>query len=328
MSDHLAATLVPTWDCNIPSNINDSDLSPEMKVLPVAQLVPTESLFVVIRSKLGDYARKSRFYLDLINPALKHLTTVKGEGSEDVSEVDAMEREIEEQFISYCDPENPLQLAVIWWGRYFIQRYRLLEYLTKIPHANADQVDDLRDRGSFYAIRMIEKDTLLVRSPALRRFVWMFTFYFPFPAYMQLLKEIKHRPTCRYADEAFQVLSENFEARKGWMLTLKYAPIFKVFAKTITQAWEAREAVLGLSGSLGATPSIVVGIQETLDFITQEELLSSMQQTALSPDLELDDAPVPAQMSMPMSPPNVAMDNMNPLAWPPQIWGFEDLFAG
>ena len=64
-------TLDPTWDCKIPLNVNDSDLRPEMKDPPANQANPTEALFAVVRSELGEFIRHSVFHLDFSSPALK-----------------------------------------------------------------------------------------------------------------------------------------------------------------------------------------------------------------------------------------------------------------
>ncbi|KAH8688779.1 hypothetical protein BGW36DRAFT_392158 [Talaromyces proteolyticus] len=43
------------WDCRVPLSLNDSDLRPEMKEPPNVQRTPTDALFIVVRSELGDF---------------------------------------------------------------------------------------------------------------------------------------------------------------------------------------------------------------------------------------------------------------------------------
>ena len=75
VSDHKATTLVPTWDCQIPLNVNDFDLHPDMKIRPANQEEPTEALFLVVRSELTNFVRHSSSHLDFINPILKVVAT-------------------------------------------------------------------------------------------------------------------------------------------------------------------------------------------------------------------------------------------------------------
>lgn len=71
MADYKASNLLPTWDCKIPLNVNDFDLQPEMKTGPTMHGNPSEALFAVVRSEVGNFTRRSSFHLDFTNPALK-----------------------------------------------------------------------------------------------------------------------------------------------------------------------------------------------------------------------------------------------------------------
>jgi hypothetical protein len=64
-------TLDPTWDCKIPLSVNDTDLRPEMKNPPAARGEPTDAVFAILRSELGEYIRYTAFQLHLANPALQ-----------------------------------------------------------------------------------------------------------------------------------------------------------------------------------------------------------------------------------------------------------------
>ena len=63
--------LVPTWNCRIPLNVNDSDIRPEMKESPEILGKSSEAIFAVVRSELGDFVRNTKFYLDLTAPSLR-----------------------------------------------------------------------------------------------------------------------------------------------------------------------------------------------------------------------------------------------------------------
>ncbi len=81
------------------SNISDTDLRPEMKVLPTSQTTPTEAIFVAIRSEMGRFVGRTNFHLDFTNPALKQLAPfdeisqkLKATSLSDNSEIDSLEQ--------------------------------------------------------------------------------------------------------------------------------------------------------------------------------------------------------------------------------------------
>ena len=146
LADGKTATLLPTWDCRTPLNVNDSELRAEMKVPPANQSRPTEALFAVVRSVMGEFIRHTNFHLDFTNPALKPIDKTKQyNSSSEKSEILELEQLAQEKYLRFCDEENPLHFMTIWTVRGYLARYRLVEFYSQCSTEAAHPTEARRD---------------------------------------------------------------------------------------------------------------------------------------------------------------------------------------
>ena len=284
------ATLDPTWDCKIPLNVNDSDLRPEMKGPPAIQGKSTEALFAVVRSELGDFIRHTLFHLDFTSPALKpiakHLqNTPAPEGGELVK----LEEMIEDQYLKSCDQENPIHFMTIWTTRAYLAKCRLLEHHSRYSSSPARRTEAQRDTATSYALRMLECDTKIMTSSLTKGFLWLNHVHFPFPAYIQIVQDLRRRPINDQARQAWEVMSDNYEA---WFNSQSSddSPFFQIFSKIVLQAWDACEAA---SRETLITPRIVSFIRHTLAQIARHARNTDTERPNLINGRGLDDFPMP-----------------------------------
>lgn len=313
MTDNKTAMLIPTWDCAIPLNVNDSDLQPEMKVPPAVQERPTEALFAVVRSEIGEFVRHSAFHLDFINPALKAVAKDVRRGQvhlSEGSELTTLERMIEDKYLRFCNPENPLHFMTIWMTRGFLAKSRLLEHFSRYPTGSSvQQTDAQRDAAVSYALHMLECDTKLMTSPLTKAYHWFIHLYFPFPAYMYLVQDLKRHPVSTRAERTWETMSDNYAAQSLFQQQeAKWDdsnPFFKIFAKMIFQAWGPCESALRESGQQQppppALPRIVADIRGQLGHDSSDAQSDSNANTEqpvdeFGADLDLDFS---MSMSMP-----------------------------
>lgn len=104
--------------------------------------------------------------------------------------------------------------------------------------------------------------------------------YFPFPAYFQIVQNLKRRPLGRNAEMAWTVMTDNFEARFGGtgmgMNTREVSddvpgPFFRIFARIILQAWEVRDRAMKQMGEVVKEPGIVGGVRRKVGDLSGEE---------------------------------------------------------
>lgn len=264
LSNSKTATLDPTWDCKIPLNVNDSELRPEMKGPPAVQGKSTEALFVVVRSELGDFIRHTGFHLDFTSPALKPIAKHLQNGpAPEGGELVKLEEMIEDQYLKSCDQENPIHFMTIWTTRAYLAKCRLLEHHSRLSRSSVRRTEVQRDAATSYALRILECDTKIMTSPLTKGYLWLNHIYFPFPAYIQIAQDLKRRPIDDRARQAWDVMSDNYEA---WFVShfRDDSPFFQVFSQIALQAWEACEAASKQLGETSTPPRIVSSIRHTL----------------------------------------------------------------
>ncbi|MCJ1380207.1 hypothetical protein MMC17_003310 [Xylographa soralifera] len=292
MADSKTATLTPTWDCRIPLNVNDSDLRLEMKEPPQIQGKSSEALFVVVRGELGDFARHTLFHLILSNPALKPIAKDVQHGPfPEGCALASLGKRIEDEYLKFCDPENPLHFMTIWMTRAYLAKCRLVEHQLGYPSSSVYQAEVQRDAAISYALTMLECDTKIMTSPLTKGFIWMLDHYFPFTAYIQMIQGLKRRPVSDQAEQAWEIMSDNYEARFGFVRG-DDNPFFQIFAKIVLQAWEAHEATFRQLGKSLVTPRIVLAIRHRMAQITPHTLNPDTGQPSGATDMDVNNFPV------------------------------------
>ena len=293
-----ALTLEPTWDCKIPLNVNDTDLRLQMKVSPSTRGEPTDAVFAVVRSELGEFIRHAEFHIEFANPALLPVhKRVHNSIDPESGHLAKLEKMLEDRYLKLCDPENPIHFMATWTTRAQLAKYQLMEQNMRLSGSSARRMEADYDAATASALRMLECDTKVMTSPLTKGFAWLNQIYFPFPAYYQIAQDLRRRPTGEQAQQAWDVVSDNWEA---WFLIhfSNDSPIFAILPKFILQAWEAYEAVLKTSAQTLTTPRIVSSIRETQARVSEIVQHTDTEVANISTDMGTNEYPM--SMSMPL----------------------------
>ncbi|CAH0042439.1 unnamed protein product [Clonostachys rhizophaga] len=250
------ASLSPAWSRKTPSNVNDSDLRPDMKEIIAGGAKVSESIFVVVRSELADFLRHTSAFLDFHHPRLKPIAKELPDGGSLLS----LRKRIENDYLQYCDPENPIHYLTIWTTHAFIAKQRMIQYYATLAHSGLPATETEMDDAMVLAFEMLDCDTKLLSTPKTKPFIWFIRSHFPFPGYMHIIYDLRRRPFSRHADRAWEVMANNYDFRIHTMSRMK-GPITKVFGKFILRSWDARVAEWKSDQPL-KTPRIVQQIWE------------------------------------------------------------------
>ncbi|RYP50879.1 hypothetical protein DL768_003714 [Monosporascus sp. mg162] len=298
LANTKSAALAPTWDCKVPLNVDDSDLRPEMKERPSIQMHarPTEAIFAAVRSEVGDFIRHCTSHLGFTNPALKPVAKAfqRLQHGPDGSKLDALEKMLQDKYLQACDPGNPLHFMTIWTARGYLAKCRLHEHYSRYSESCEHQTEAQRDVALSYALGMLECDTKIMSSPLTKGYTWLLHFHFPFPAYIHIARDLRKRPAGRLAEQAWQVMSDNGEARLGMHFNTE-GPMGKLFRKMVLRTWEIRERALRQSGEPFALPQIVSSALEKPDQTDNAEWYNT---NPPNNTLSIESPPIPALMPM------------------------------
>ncbi|TVY90320.1 Aurofusarin cluster transcription factor [Lachnellula willkommii] len=217
----------------------------KLKEPPLVQRNATDAMFAVVRGEIAEFVRHSAFNLNFTNPALKRVVKT---GQHDLAELAILEEVIEDKYLRYCDPDNPLHFMTIWWTRAHLARCRLLEYHSSYSNSSVRPTDTQREAqreaSISHALCMLECDTKFATSALVKGFLWQVNVHFPFPAFIHILQDLKRQPFSAYSEQAWESMSDNTEARAMFMATAFKNPFLEIFANMVLEAWEAREAAV------------------------------------------------------------------------------------
>ncbi|KIH89793.1 hypothetical protein SPBR_00176 [Sporothrix brasiliensis 5110] len=195
------------------------------------------------------------------------------------AEVNALEDLIEDKYLQYCDPANGLHYMTIWMAKGFIAKCRLIKYFSRYANGGpasagvaastptsssrstgsgtpssinlttTSSSEALRDCALADALTVIESDTNIMTSPLTSGYRWLLHLYFPLPAYIFITQELASRIGGARATHAWVAMNDNYEARFA-LSDSEDRYMFKMFASTILQAWDACEARSRASGKM------------------------------------------------------------------------------
>ncbi|KAK2033645.1 fungal-specific transcription factor domain-containing protein [Colletotrichum zoysiae] len=250
MTGSTVTALSTAGDCKLPLNINDTDLHVNGKDAPTPHQGVTEMLFVLIRTELAmainiDSMRDPQRHGDKDaapgSAAPRPGPTVRMAGQDQSYTLDGFFAHIEGTYLKWCDPKIPLHFFTLTMTRQALCKMRVISFLVRMGNGEATTLaDHERDTLFLEAIQMIEYDNIVQAADSLQGYKWYTYLHFPFPAYMFLVTELRHRLTGPMVERAWDAIAENHE-RRGLMSTL-HSPMHIAFGNLFIKAWDAHKA--------------------------------------------------------------------------------------
>lgn len=286
LAGHKSSVLSPTWNCKVPLNVNDSDIRPEMKEPPALQGKTTESTFAVVRSELADFTRHTMFHVEFTSPALKPIISLSRHNPPPEREALAtFEEMVESKHLKFCNPDIPLHFMTIWTTRTYLAKCRLIEHHSTYSSSSAHQTEVQHDTAMAYALKMLECDTKVLKSPLTKGYIWFLDYFFPFMAYIHIVQDLQRRPVSKQAQRAWEIMSDHYEARFPGP-RIDDSSHFILFAKTVLRGWEDYETKFRQSGKPLPLPRIVSHIKTRLARGAQRQSDLNPESTNADMDME------------------------------------------
>ncbi|KAK9483584.1 hypothetical protein V1527DRAFT_498277 [Lipomyces starkeyi] len=208
LSGSGVSVLADSWDTKIPLNVNDDDLSPDMREQPTERAGSTEMSFCLMRYNVGEYLRHSspRNFVSEQNTGLSL--------AEKDRVINELERLIEQSFLRYCDPVIPLHFLAATMAR---------SAMCTMPQED-------KDYRFSNSMRIIKYDNLIQSTKGTQKFLWHVGVYFQWDALIFVLRELCHRTAGEQSDRAWQPI-----------LTDMKKALHVAIGNLTKKAWEARE---------------------------------------------------------------------------------------
>ncbi|KAI1814332.1 fungal-specific transcription factor domain-containing protein [Poronia punctata] len=241
-------------NCKLPLNVNDADLHIDSKQPPMPQTGATEMIFSLSRLEFAKAPGhdKMKAKLSAANPqAVTNLADHRLD-----SYLDQFAHYMEETYLKYCDPKVPIHFMTLYMTRANICKSKVVSGFFRVALMAPSPLPPSESEALVTeAITMIEYDSVIQAHERLKGFLWYTKMYFPFPAYVCLLCDLRTRTSGDLCERAWETIFEHAERRK--MTTETHTPLHLAFSSLFVKAWDAREAAEAANGRTLVAPLLI-----------------------------------------------------------------------
>ncbi|KAJ8123833.1 hypothetical protein O1611_g9501 [Lasiodiplodia mahajangana] len=177
------------------------------------------------------------------------------------SYLDQFAHYMEETYLKYCDPKIPIHYMTMLMTRATICKMRVHSGFFRVAIMAPSPIPAAESEALLIeAIRMVEYDSMMQAHERLKGFIWYTKMHFPFPAYVCLLSELRHRTTGDLCERAWETIFEHAERRK--LTTATRTPLHLAFSALFVKAWDARAAAEAANGRSLAPPRLITVMRQ------------------------------------------------------------------
>lgn len=234
--------LTALFDTHLPSNVNDSNLKPEMGEISPDHPGTSDMTFCLARYEIISFLKHSNTTSFFLEGAWAKPDTVLATLAEKDHAIDELEQRLEEKYLRHCDPQITLHFLTKMFSRTAVYRMRLIAHHPRhYPDKGASMPTEEKDLLCRLSLNMIENDNITQRNKPADKFSWFINTNLQFPALIYLISELRHRTGGELADRGWQAISESFQYRMSFIAERKQLTMFQAIAALTLKAWQARE---------------------------------------------------------------------------------------
>lgn len=262
---------------HVPTNVNDSDLYPTMTKAAIGSDRPTEMLWLMFRSDLGQFANAVK---DKMRQLGKPRLTQEVFGDmDDLKMKDNLTNEIinmiETKYLRFCDPSQPLQFMTLLGGRVAINIVKFMSHhprrWAKLHHAPECERQYVWD----VSIQLLELYNMQQTSFQVRHFAWSVSYYIQWHAVIHILDTIRAEPFHPDVAKGWRLIDALYENNLEMLLT-DDRPIYVAVGNLCLKAFNACVAAsVEEARPLSDSPAYIEKLRE------QREAAKARQQNVL-----------------------------------------------
>lgn len=276
MTGSTVTALSSGGDCQLPLNVNDSDLHVDGKEMPTPHTGPTEMLFALTRIEMAMAvsSNSNRDAIKINNPDINRgpaetppnakpgQPTIRlAYPDSPTYTLDGFCAHMEGTYLAHCDPKIPLHFFTMTMTRQALCKMRVLNFLVRMHNADVIPFKEVERESLFLqATQMIEYDNVVQSSDSLAPFKWYARHHLPFPAYMFLVQELRKRVNGPMVERAWDAIASNYELRG--LLNNFHNPMHVAFKGTFTKAWDAYESAQRSLGKQPPVPRFIIILKD------------------------------------------------------------------
>ena len=232
------------WDMQLPSNLNDSDISPEMKEMPMEHTGLTEMVFCLVRYEVGNFLKAPGVSGSGFDGNWHKLSSSAVPLKEKDQLLNDLEERLETKYLKYCDPLIPLHILASGVARTAISKMRLVAHHPRqYPDGGVGMPQEEKDMLFAVSLGMIESDTQGRATKSMKRYLWHINNYFQLDAFIYMISELRRRTFGPLVDRAWQQIQQVYDNHVELTSDLENA-LYVAIGNLTLKAWPPREAEL------------------------------------------------------------------------------------
>lgn len=233
-----------SYDTLKPSNINDSDISPESTDFPPAREGRSDSAVSIVRCEICALSRR------LVAAASAMSSLCPGVDQSSIAERERMLIEVyqrvEHKFLQHVlDETDPLYWVAAMIARVIVAKMCLVIYQPMLfPGSEFELSDEIRQRIYVAAIEVIEYNHKLNTDPRCKQYRWLFKTYTNWHAIAYTLIETCRRPWTALVERGWDAVTGYDMDPLELAKRADHAAVFLPLRKLFTKARRHRESEL------------------------------------------------------------------------------------
>ncbi|KAL4861279.1 hypothetical protein BDV12DRAFT_208165 [Aspergillus spectabilis] len=242
-----------TFDTRMPLNVNDNDLTADMRAPPPERDSTTEMTFCLIRCQAMRVMWKIGYTPASMPNALRHSPNhPAGNGFTSLADREALaqglQARLETQYLRHYDPADPFQHVAVAVTRLIIARTWLVVYYPQdqmdgaaagiLPTHHNDRLFDL-------SLQVLGLSSALLGNKDIQQWSWHYQTHFQWHATVFVLSEICRRPPSPECDRAWEYVNavyDRWNMKKSERRGALRRPIMRLMAKA---RWRHEESWRG-----------------------------------------------------------------------------------
>lgn len=231
---------VEHWESELPLNVNDSDLTPDMIVEPRGRVGSTEMTFRLMLYDIGKFIRHSA----VMAPFQGSWQKLSGQPIPPADKdkvIDELEKMIESNYLRYCDPVIPLHILARGVSTIIVCRMRLtIRHPRRFPDRGSSMTAEDKHKLFNICLAIIEQDNFLHSVDSVRGFLWLLDHEFQGDAFVYLLSELRYRDPGSTTEKAWEEISKAFKYHPNLVFDAKN-PLTSAIRNLTLKSWECWE---------------------------------------------------------------------------------------
>lgn len=263
------------WSCPNPRNLNDEDFdtNTSMNQMPESRTEPTEMIVCQMRYNfgkmfIGDPRRMAQDHGHLLNSGVSEPFEFIGADltSRDKA-IDDLERLLQDRFLRYADPIDPVHNLVSIVARSAVVSMRIrAHHPRQYTDAGASLPAKEHEKLFSWSLQSVQYDNLFFTTPSLARFAWHSRQLFQYHPVIYLLTAIRSKRVYAGTNsiEMAWIAMDTLYNNRSELLEGKHV-LHIAIAMLAVKAWEVYDADQQRKGKISAMPAFIGRIRAMTD---------------------------------------------------------------